>query len=400
MLENGGRFLIFSLSLLLLGCELQQPPADLPNQDADSDSDIDTPPSPNPGCTPTVTCLSLGARCDDIVDDCGNTVNCGSCYLPYVCGGLGTPNKCENPCNPNPCTAGNKTICNSTFGGYVCSCEPGYEDNGSGSCVKQKAAIMRLMSANITSGDQQTYQAPGIRIFKGLKPDIVMIQEFNYRPDLDPEFAFENITDFVKNTFGPEFSFHRGSGSIPNGIISRYPIKDSGQWIQESYQNRQYEWARIDIPGDKDLWAISVHLLTTKDKREIEAEELAEYIKKNVPKDVYIAIGGDFNTSSRNEYVYDYLRDVVVIKGEYPDDQAGNEDTNRNRDKTYDGIYVDKDLHAKETAAIVGDTSHESGLVFDSRKFKPLSAVSPVQYGDSNAENMQHMAVIRDFKLW
>jgi hypothetical protein len=90
----------------------------------------------------------------------------------------------------------------------------------------------------------------------------------------------------------------------------------------------------------------------------------------------------------------------VTIKGEFPDDQAGNEDTNRNRDKTYDGIYVDKDLHAKETAAIVGDTAHESGLVFDSRKFKPLSAVAPVQYNDSNAKEMQHMAVIRDFKLW
>ena len=91
---------------------------------------------------------------------------------------------------------------------------------------------------------------------------------------------------------------------------------------------------------------------------------------------------------------------MVVIKGEYPDDQAGNEDTNRNRDKTYDGIYVDKLLHEKETAVIVGSTSHESGLVFDSRKFKPLSAVSPVQVNDSNAEKMQHMAVVRDFKLW
>ena len=40
-----------------------------------------------------------------------------------------------------------------------------------------------------------------------------------------------------------------------------------------------------------------------------------------------------------------------------------------------------------------------SGLVFDSRVFTPLDKVPPVQLGDSGVQNMQHMAVVRDFRL-
>src|SRR5690242_13332156 len=43
------------------------------------------------------------------------------------------------------------------------------------------ATRVRIMGANITSGSQQAYEMPGIRIFKGLAPDIVMLQEFQYK---------------------------------------------------------------------------------------------------------------------------------------------------------------------------------------------------------------------------
>jgi hypothetical protein len=39
--------------------------------------------------------------------------------------------------------------------------------------------IIRIMSANTTSGNNQSYRDPGNRIFDGLHPDIVLIQEFN-----------------------------------------------------------------------------------------------------------------------------------------------------------------------------------------------------------------------------
>ena len=37
---------------------------------------------------------------------------------------------------------------------------------------------VRAMAANISSGNFQSYEQPGIDIFKALKPDVVAIQEF------------------------------------------------------------------------------------------------------------------------------------------------------------------------------------------------------------------------------
>lgn len=37
---------------------------------------------------------------------------------------------------------------------------------------------IRIVAANTTSGNNQSYLAPGERIFQGLKPDVVLIQEF------------------------------------------------------------------------------------------------------------------------------------------------------------------------------------------------------------------------------
>lgn len=45
----------------------------------------------------------------------------------------------------------------------------------------------------------------------------------------------------------------------------------------------------------------------------------------------------------------------------------------------------------------IGSNSHTNGLVFDSRVYTPLSAVSPVLSTDSGASNMQHMAIVKDF---
>ena len=52
-----------------------------------------------------------------------------------------------------------------------------------------------------------------------------------------------------------------GSGDIPNGIISRYPIVASGSWVDtvQSQPNRGFAWAQIALPGTNDLYVVSVH---------------------------------------------------------------------------------------------------------------------------------------------
>ena len=49
---------------------------------------------------------------------------------------------------------------------------------------------------------------------------------------------------------------------VGNAILSRWPILESGEWDDTSVSNRDFAWARIDIPGPRDLWVVSVHLLT------------------------------------------------------------------------------------------------------------------------------------------
>src|ERR1039458_1817828 len=46
--------------------------------------------------------------------------------------------------------------------------------------IAQSNVVVRVVGANISSGNNQSYGLPGLDIFEGLKPDIVAIQEFNY----------------------------------------------------------------------------------------------------------------------------------------------------------------------------------------------------------------------------
>jgi hypothetical protein len=131
----------------------------------------------------------------------------------------------------------------------------------------------------------------GIRIFQGMHPDVVMIQEFNYGNNSDTA-----IRQFVNTAFGPSFSYYREVGAqIPNGVISRWPIIAAGEWDDTQVDNRDFAWARIDVPGPKDLWVVSVHLLTSSASvRNTEAANLVSLINANVPAGDYLAIGGDF----------------------------------------------------------------------------------------------------------
>jgi endonuclease/exonuclease/phosphatase family metal-dependent hydrolase len=254
---------------------------------------------------------------------------------------------------------------------------------------------VRLMAANISSGNAQSYDpGEGIRIFQGTQPDVVMIQEFNYGDN-----SATAIRSFVNTAFGSSFYYYREAGAqIPNGVISRYPIVASGEWDDTQVDNRDFAWARIDIPGPTDLWVVSVHLLTTSSTvRNTEATNLVNFIKSKVPAGSFIAIGGDFNSDSRSEALFSTFSSVVSTASPYPADKNGNVNTNAARAKPYDHVLVNSALRTYQTATVIGASSFSAGLVVDTRVYSPLSEISPAQSGDSGATNMQHMAVIKDF---
>ncbi|GEN11664.1 hypothetical protein MFU01_67010 [Myxococcus fulvus] len=256
---------------------------------------------------------------------------------------------------------------------------------------------LRLMAANLSSGNGQDYDpGHGLRIFQGTDADIVMIQEFNYKTD-----SAADIRGFVDTAFGPGFSYYRESGAqIPNGIISRYPIIASGEWDDPQVSNRDFAWARIDIPGPKDLWAVSVHLLTANaSTRNTEAVSLVSRIQANIPAGDYLVIGGDLNTGSRSESCFGTLSQVVSTASPYPADRNGNTNTNAGRNSPYDHVLVDGDLRPYQTAVVIGGSSFANGLVVDTRVYSPIGEISPALSGDSGASGMQHMGVIKDFLI-
>ena len=274
------------------------------------------------------------------------------------------------------------------------------DEGGEDTLGTQEAPLsvrVRVMAANTTSGNYQTYDpGHGIRIFQGTKPDVVAIQEFNYGDN-----SASAIRGFVDSTFGTGFSYYREAGAqIPNGIISRYPILAAGEWDDPYVSNRDFAYARIDVPGSKDLWVVSVHLLTSDaTTRNNEASNLVQRIKANIPTGDYLVIAGDFNTDSRSESCFSTFSQVVSTASPYPVDRNGNGNTNASRGKPYDHVLVDADLRAYQTATVIGSSSFSAGTVIDTRVYSPLSEISPALSSDSGATNMQHMAVIKDFLI-
>ena|ERR1041385_5184729 len=150
----------------------------------------------------------------------------------------------------------------------------------------QSNVTVRVMASNLTSGNNMRYEQPGLNILQGLKPDIVAMQEFN----VSNQFGINTtaaLSNMVATTFGTNFVFFRETGyAIPNGIISRYPLLNSGSWADSdpNISDRGFAWARIDLPGTNELYVVSVHLKASSGpdneaRRAAEAAELKDLIK-------------------------------------------------------------------------------------------------------------------------
>ena len=268
--------------------------------------------------------------------------------------------------------------------------------------ARAEPVTIRVVAANLTSDNNQSYspdngnhsnpEGAGARILKALKPDIVMIQEFN---------TTVPTRQWVNKTLGEGFVFTTEQGmQIPNGIISRFPIIASGSWDDPVLNNREFAWAHIRLPEKRDLWVVSVHLHSKGEtSRATQAAALAKFIAKNVPKNALLLIGGDLNTRTTEEICFRKLASVVVIPDNPPADRHGDITTNAPRNRPYDWVLANASLDRAEIPVKIAGVEFAHGLVFDSRVFEPLEKVAPVQKTDSGLPMMQHMAVVRDFQI-
>ncbi len=262
------------------------------------------------------------------------------------------------------------------------------------------------MATNLTSGNYQTYDpGHGVRIMQALVPDIILMQEFNNDLNGDRSYSLAEIDALVVSVCGPTCQYTREPGStgavIPNGVISKFPILTSGQWTDPGASNRNFVWALIDLPGPRDLWAVSLHLSTNLGQRTQGATALAALLGPNVPAGDLLVVGGDFNTDTEREACIDVL-DPLLETAVMPVDNLGSIATSGNRTKPYDRVLPDDDLEVFRVPTVVGSGSYPTGFIFDTRVYTPLSEVPPVQPGDSDpnvAFQMQHMAVLKDFHI-
>lgn len=374
----------------------------------------------------SVLCSTITCGTGEI---CNITDNVASCICDETDGYFGTTGSCTNPCTKSSCSETFKTVCTATSATeFTCSCDSGYMLEGD-NCVEITCFDVRAVAGNITSGNKQTYDpGHGIRIFQGLKPDVVMVQEFNYGSNSDSD-----IRSFVDKAFGSEFYYARGrnSGSIPNGVISRWPILDSGYWIGFSPSTRDLDWAIIDLPGTRHLFVISVHLHTGGDKmadaiivankiNEIKSDTTHPYCKNN---GCYFMVGGDMNGSSPvSNNGFNKYGDFNVSKphpvgpchkgekgceNEDSDGYGSTDGTNASRKSQYDFVVPGIDLKPYQKPVVISNPEYtnkeliyNNGLVFDSRGYTQTDLsvyFSPVQVNDSDASNMQHMAIVKDF---
>ncbi len=256
------------------------------------------------------------------------------------------------------------------------------------------AEIITIMAANTTSGSSQAYEGPGIRIFQGLQPDVVLVQEFNYNSG--------SLRDLVDLALGTEYEYYveGGSENIPNGIISRFPIISSGEWFDNQVPDRDFAWAIIDIPGDLNLQVVSVHLKSGESStQETQALAIKSYVASNFNAAHYIVVAGDMNTTSRYAPAIAVFDTFLDPYGHTPADQEGRSATSEPRTKPYDWVIPNDLLDDCHVPLDIESSTYLNGLVFDSEVYTPLSEVYPVQFGDSHVDQMQHMAVMRAFDV-
>ena len=328
----------------------------------------------------------------------------------------------HNACTDNPCTQENKTKCELTSDSYNCLCNDGYGLEDDGSCKKMEKYRLRLMAANTTTGRYGLYQSDGIRIFKGINPDVIMVQEFLYANKID---------ELVEKIYGinclseKKCYYYQGSRGKPNGIISRYKILKTGYWKDGGYGDRNLDWAIVDIPGDKDLYAISVHLSTKGSEQTAPARMIAKKIaehKRTYPNKYYYVVGGDFNgTTAARAFTTEAafsLSDPAPesencrtgqIRGEGKKKRYKCTNTNMTRRKRYDWIMESLDLSQLRVATKFCNKdnpedciSYPNSLVFDTREYTSdvmNKYFYPTRLNDSTDQYMQHMAIVKDFEI-
>ncbi len=269
---------------------------------------------------------------------------------------------------------------------------------------------------------------PGVetkRTFQGLLPDIALLQEWG--------MADGAHLGYVEEAFGPDFYYYLGwapgaaiNREQNNGVVSRWFIQTCGDWRDPTGPSNRaaFAWAEIDLPGQNDLLAVSVHLkagdsLDERAEREAQANAIKDYVEDYQTAtgfDGYVVVAGDLNFMSivQDAAALSVFESFLEATDHRPADHTGNQNTNSNRERPYDWLMPNALLNSRHADLTIGsgDYIYPEGLVFDSDVFwfeggAPYPApaygtelwnLPPVRYGDSHSGVTDHMAVMKAFE--
>ena len=73
--------------------------------------------------------------------------------------------------------------------------------------------------------------------------------------------------------------------------------------------------ARFDLPGYRDLWAVSVRFVERGAVvRQFEAVQLVKGVRGRVPGDDFLVVGGDLGTTDPSEAAFSALQAIVDVR--------------------------------------------------------------------------------------
>jgi len=162
----------------------------------------------------------------------------------------------------------------------------------------QSNVTVRVMAANL-NGDTQSYQPFAIRIFQGLKPDIVAIQEFNYSNNTASDFRA-----MVDTAFGTNFVYTASltSAAVTSRTASSAVIDPfaSGSWTDTVMSSpiAVMRGHRL-ICRAPTIFMLSACIVDQFGRQPCaEAANLKTLMQANFPSNAWIVVAGDFNTDA------------------------------------------------------------------------------------------------------
>jgi endonuclease/exonuclease/phosphatase family metal-dependent hydrolase len=262
----------------------------------------------------------------------------------------------------------------------------------------------RVIAGNLSTGNKQSWDpGEGARIASGLHPDVAMLQELNVGANADAD-----VRTWVTATFGASYNYTRGTGQIPNAIISRFPIVRAGTFVDPLVNNRDHVWAELAMPDGHRAFVVSVHLLTNGHGPVVHAAEasalVASLTQLGVQPADYVMVGGDFNTHTPADNAVTGLGALLHVTGPFPTGpstkSAADVATNSTRSSQEDYVLTSESLERLSIpVSMPSGLAFPTGLVLDTRSYAPLTDIPGTLATDSAANGMQHMAVVRDFAL-